>query len=83
MIRIKGEETQEHQRERPLRKVGKCTNTKGSTRTPERETIEKDAYQASFVSSARTDFMWRISPAMRKQTPMGARWTTQEVTCKE
>ena len=40
----------------------------------------KDTHQASLVSSARTDFMWRISPAMRKQTPMGARWTTHEVT---
>ena len=37
-------------------------------------------YQASLVSSAMTDFMCRISPAIRKATPMGARWTTQLVT---
>ena len=57
----------------------------GSTSTPKKKNTQlrktwKDTYQASLVSSARTDFMWRISPAMRKHTPIGARWTTQDVT---
>ena len=37
-------------------------------------------YQTNFLSSTRTDFMWRISPAIRKATPTGARWTTHWVT---
>ena len=37
-------------------------------------------YQTSLVSSASTDFMCRISPAIRNATPRGARCTTQLVS---